>query len=276
MSKFLTPPVWYDSNGNLVEILTGGEMLPPGTIYTNSMAIGKDSSLAGSYAIAIGDHTNAYADNTIAIGDGASSYAPGCIAIGAGATVAPGEGTIGSIAIGKGSHVCGNGSIAIGEGITLGSDGSPLNYTIQIGAPDQTYSAQIGNGNGILKCRASEVAPIAYVINKKFDTQGKLSISYPDGFISKEHGIYGLVFSLSVSKEYEFVPVIYDGGTNSSTGSAYFNLSHGISENTKTIIYGSILWGRTSITIHLDPLVTPDQTTMPAHLLYIVYLGSFQ
>lgn len=162
MSKFLTPPVWYDSNGNLVEILTGGATLPPGTIYTNSMAIGKDSSLAGSYAIAIGDHTNAYADNTIAIGDGASSYAPGCIAIGARATVAPGEGTIGSIAIGKGSHVCGNGSIAIGEGITLGTDGNPLNYTIQIGAPDQTYSAQIGNGNGILKCICSKAQTTSF------------------------------------------------------------------------------------------------------------------
>ena len=273
MSKFLTPPVWYDSNGNLVEILTG-RALPEGTTYTGSMAIGKNSSVAGNYAIAIGDHTNAYADNTIAIGDGASSYAPGCIAIGARATVASGEGTIGSIAIGKRSNVYGDGNIAIGEGITLGTEESPLNYTIQIGTPDQTYSAQIGNGNGILKCRASEVAPISYKINKQFN-QGKLSISYPDGFIFKEHGIYGLVFTVGGNKGYQIVPVIFDG-TKSSVASTGFNLSFGISKNTKTIIYGNITWGDPSIVIDLDPLVTPDQTMILVYLQYIVYLGSFQ
>ena len=273
MSKFLTPPVWYDSNGNLVEILTGGA-LDTGTIYTNSMAIGKNSSVAGSYSIAIGDNTSAYDDNTIVIGYNASSYAPGCIAIGSRAAVYPDQGTIGSIAIGKGSHVYGDGSIAIGEGINLGSDTNPLNYTIQIGAPDQTYSAQIGNGNGILKCRASEVAPIAYKINQKFN-QGTLSISYPDGFIFKEHGIYGLVFTLTENNEYQIVPVIFNG-TKANAIFTDFNLSYGISENTKTIIYGRITWGHPSIILRLDPLVIPGQTTLSPYLQYIVYLGSFQ
>lgn len=273
MSKFLTPPVWYDSNGNLVEILTGGA-LNTGTTYTNSMAIGKNSSVAGNYSTAVGDHTNAYADNTIAIGCSAGSYAPGCIAIGSSATAAPDKGTIGSIAIGKGTLVCGDGSIAIGEGINLGSDTNPINYTIQIGAPDQTYSAQIGNGNGILKCRASEVAPISYKIDKQF-YQDKLSISYPDGFIFKEHGIYGLVFTVGVKQGYQIVPVIFDG-TKSSIASTDFNLSFGISENKKTIIYGNITWGDPSIIIGLDPLVTPDQTKIGVWLRYIVYLGSFQ
>ena len=272
MSKFLTPPVWYDSNGNLVEILTGGA-LNTGTTYTNSMAIGKNSSVAGNYSTAVGDHTNAYADNTIAIGCSAGSYAPGCIAIGSSATAAPDKGTIGSIAIGKRSKVCGDGSIAIGEGIELGSDETPLNYTIQIGAPDQTYSAQIGNGNGILKCRASEVAPIAYEIRQTFDTQGKLSISYPDGFIFKGHGIYGLVFILSTG--YQIVPVIYNR-KEFVNNVAYFNLSYGVSKDTQTIIYGNIIWGDSSIAISLDPLVQPDQTTIPVFLQYIVYLGSFQ
>ena len=37
MSKFLTPPVWYDGNGNLVEILEG-------TSGSNSVGIGKGAN----------------------------------------------------------------------------------------------------------------------------------------------------------------------------------------------------------------------------------------
>lgn len=77
MSTFLTPPVWYDKNGNLNEMLTGNA----GT--HNDIAIGS-SAAAGGGGIAIGGDA---IDGGVAIGSGATSWGPGCIAIGDGASV---------------------------------------------------------------------------------------------------------------------------------------------------------------------------------------------
>ena len=170
MSKFLTPPVWHDSNGNLVEILTGEVADYGGTErLTGSMAIGNGAYVGGGYSVAVGDSAIIYDEKTTAIGYNVVSRGNGNIVIGCkaesvsdsgnGENIAIGQNNgvygDGNIAIGKNSKVYGAGSIAIGSGITLGTDESPLNYTIQIGSSDKTYSAQIGNGlNTTLKCTA--------------------------------------------------------------------------------------------------------------------------
>ena len=169
MSKFLTPPVWYDSNGNLVEILTGKIEYYGATRLTGSMAIGKDAYVGGNNSVAVGDSTIIHDEKTTAIGHNAVSRGNGNIVIGYQAESVSGSGKggnvaigeqgkaygDGSIAIGQNTVIFGNGSIAIGSGITLGTDESHVSDTIQIGAPDKTYSAQIGNGlNTTLKCTA--------------------------------------------------------------------------------------------------------------------------
>lgn len=182
MSKFLTPPVWYDENGNLVEILTGKIADYGATAVTGSMAIGKDAHVGGNYSVAVGSSTIIYDVNTTAIGYNAVSrgngnivigyqaesvsdsgngeniaigqnnavYGDGSIAIGSGIKVyGYGSKVYGneSIAIGSGNKVYGNGSIAIGSGITLGTDETPVSNTIQIGATGKPYTFQVGNRN---------------------------------------------------------------------------------------------------------------------------------
>lgn len=146
MSKFLTPPVYYDSNGNLVEILKGEVAVLPGTTFTNSIAIGNGSIVTGSCSIAIGESAHTYNNNTIAIGYNSQSPAQGSIAIGSN-TIAysSNETGKGSIAIGMNSIVYGEGSIAIGSGITIGAQGNYLDYTVQIGFSDKTYTFKVGD-----------------------------------------------------------------------------------------------------------------------------------
>ena len=161
MSKFLTPPVWYDSEGNLVEILTGHIVSYDGTVsYTGSMAIGKGASVEGNYSVAVGESTSIYNGSTTAIGYNTVSRGNGNIVIGYKAesyyvsnqnsgNIAIGEDSSviggGSIAIGRNNKVIGNESIAIGSGITFGTVENPVNYTIQIGAPDKPYTFKVGN-----------------------------------------------------------------------------------------------------------------------------------
>ena len=164
MSKFLTPPVWYDSKGNLVEILTG-EVADYGATeterVTGSMAVGKGAYAGESYSVAVGNDATIYDSNTIAIGWHAGSSGNGNIVIG---YLAHSEdfsdsesenSRSGSIVIGKNSTVYGDGSIAIGSGITLGTIKNPVSNIIQIGSSNVTYSAQIGDGNSTLECICS-------------------------------------------------------------------------------------------------------------------------
>ena len=187
MPKFSTPPMWYDKNGNLNEMLTGSVGTDPEVAITNSMAIGKDSIVAGNRSVAIGEGAGSYGSDAVAIGCGSQTTSPGSIAIGSN-TVAAHDNSYnsrGSIAIGNNSQVVGDGSIVIGSGIMVGDEEGPINDTIQIGSFDKTYSAQIGNGNGVLKCKASEVVLTPYEINQIFSS-GNLSISYTSGFILKK------------------------------------------------------------------------------------------
>ena len=110
MSKFLTPPVWYDQNGNLNEMLTGNAK------SSGDIAIGSGSTANGG-GIAIGGSVSG---GGIAIGGGTSG---GGIAIGGGATAT------GGIAIGRGATAAGN--------------------QIQLGNNDTRCTLNVGDGNGV-------------------------------------------------------------------------------------------------------------------------------
>ena len=166
MSTFLTPPVWYDKNGNLIEMLTGksvdnssvvigssaktedvvtdsiviygyvtGDLAKPAD---NAIVIGKAASVSASGAIAIGGGNSVVADGAIAIGHNAGAGVSGAVAIGDGA-----------IAIGRNAGARASGAIAIGDGASATSPN-----TIQLGKSDTKYTLQVGNGTGTSKIGA--------------------------------------------------------------------------------------------------------------------------
>lgn len=146
MSKFLTPPVWYDKNGNLNNMLTGeasgnGVAVGPVTTATSKgVAVGYN---AGAYneGVAVGTYStadngiavgyNADADNGIAIGPHAAAYSNG-IAVG-------GSAAEGGIAIG---------GEAAGNGIAIG--GTAAANKVQLGSTGVAYDLTVGNGSGTL------------------------------------------------------------------------------------------------------------------------------
>ena len=142
MSKFLTPPVWYDGRGNLVEIL-------------------KEISVSDS--VAMGEGANA-SNESVAIGAGCQSGGGG-VAIGFNAIASNNSVVVGcsSSSGHQGDIILGNNSLTTGTdqgtagNIIIGNNISLENTynTIQIGSSDKTYSAQIGDGNSTLKCICS-------------------------------------------------------------------------------------------------------------------------
>lgn len=123
MSKFLTPPVWYDSVGTLNEMLTGT------SIEEDNIVIGKDSS----------SDVNVF--NSIVIGGKATggSGSSGQISIG-GETSASN-----TIAIGPSTVASAANSIVIGAGAT-----ATTQNTIQFGNNNTAYTLNIGNGSGVI------------------------------------------------------------------------------------------------------------------------------
>ena len=135
MSKFLTPPVWYDKNGNLNEMLTGNA----GT--SHDIAIGS-SAEAGGGGIAIGGNA---IDGGVAIGSGTTSWGPGCIAIGDGAsTSAPTTIQLGNNNAAYTLNV-GNGTGTI-NGVRLSANDG----VIQLGSNTTSYTLNVGNGDGTI------------------------------------------------------------------------------------------------------------------------------
>lgn len=136
MSKFLTPPVWYDKNGNLNEMLTGN------TGTSNDIAIGSSATATGG-GIAIGGSASnggiairgsVGRGGGIAIGGNASD---GGMAIGVGASANEENG----IAIGRYATAGASGCIAIG----YDADASTPN-TIQLGDNATAYTLNVGDG----------------------------------------------------------------------------------------------------------------------------------
>lgn len=149
MSKFLTPPVWYDKTGNKIDILNNETYAATGPDNT---AIGT-SAIAGSEgvsygAVAVGCQAHAIGPNSIAIGsydrtNGGSprnveALASGSIAIGGGAK-ANADSTDG-IAIGRGAT-------SSQSGIAIGAGASATANQIQLGNNNTAYTLNIGNGN---------------------------------------------------------------------------------------------------------------------------------
>lgn len=163
MSKFLTPPVWYDKNGNLNEMLTGesveegnvviGPGAEAGANVFNSVvifgsAVGTQSAPTANAMIA-GVGASASGTGAVAIGSGAQALTRGAISIGLSAQATQIDG----IAIGRDANA--NGGIAIGPGATTSGE-----INIQLGNNNTAYDLQIGNGrstiSGILKTRKFE------------------------------------------------------------------------------------------------------------------------
>ena len=149
MSKFLTPPVWYDKTGNKIDILnneTYAATGPENTAIGISAIAGRPSSEGISFgAVAVGSQAQAKAPLSIAVGSynddnfqTVQALAIGSIAIGAGAK-ANTDSTDG-IAIGS-VATSGQGGIAIGAGA------SATGNQIQLGNNNTAYTLNIGNGN---------------------------------------------------------------------------------------------------------------------------------
>ena len=136
MSKFLTPPVWYDKNGNLNDMLTG---------------------VASSYGVAVGSNADAIMGG-VAVGYNASVDQEG-VAVGMNATAKDYGIAIGSnvtsdgygIAIGGNATGAGIaiGATATGNGIAIGGTAAANN--VQLGNTDTTYDLTVGSGSGTLK-----------------------------------------------------------------------------------------------------------------------------
>lgn len=166
MSTFLTPPVWYDKNGNLVEMLSGAALpAGEGNPLTN-LAIGKNSVAGTSngspshYGTAVGYNAKA---NNYSIALGGETLATSGIAIGYQASVIGSgvgiAGTVDGSGIGIRGSVTGNGigiegrvtgsGIGIGGNATgggIGIGGDAAAGKIQLGSSTQTYELTVGNG----------------------------------------------------------------------------------------------------------------------------------
>ena len=145
MSKFLTPPVWYDKNGSEINIFnnTTYSGTPENTAIGTSAIAGSEGGGYGS-AVAVGSQAQAKASLSIAIGSynddnfqTVQALATGSIAIGAGAK-ANADSTDG-IAIGS-RTTSGQGGIAIGGGAHANAN------QIQLGNNNTAYTLSIGNG----------------------------------------------------------------------------------------------------------------------------------
>lgn len=135
MSKFLTPPVWYDKNGeenqSLVNAANGGVSGPTNIAFGLDAKSGTDND--SHSCIAIGYQATATGRNAIAIGSYDSDAHP--VGLDAG-TRATGSGTI----------VIGGGASATGGGIAIGDGASAAANQIQLGNNNIAYTLNIGNG----------------------------------------------------------------------------------------------------------------------------------
>ena len=163
MSKFLTPPMWYDKNGKLNEMLTGTAMPGEEGHPLTNLSIGQ-YSVAGdtdgtpsNFGTAVGYGAKASGSSTVL---GAESSAKNGIAIGSLVKVTGGIGIGGDVTnggIGIGGDVTNSGinkaGIGIGGNVTgngIGIGGDATANQIQLGNPNVVYDLKIGTGNGVV------------------------------------------------------------------------------------------------------------------------------
>ena len=181
MSKFLTPPVWYDSEGNLAEILTGiskdgGVGMGEGTnAGSGAVVIGNDKSIKNiangqnrvwightsnknvakdeRKNVVIGLMTTGRTDNSGQWLDTLALESPSSVIIGgniSGGTPELSPIVTDSVFINtnvqfSGSQPSSDGFIVIGAG-TFNPDNKRVHY-VQIGSTDQSYTFAVGNRN---------------------------------------------------------------------------------------------------------------------------------
>lgn len=165
MSKLLTPPVWYNENGNLVTApesstdVTGLAIGHNATASNGSTAIGISAgSETNSSCVVVGASAKASGINSVVIGAGAHNTSGNNVVIGtssytdgdgvSGSTNSSGSVVVGynsnvngwkSVVIGSDCSLYGNGSICIGYGIKIGATGRPVDGRIQIGDTTLSY-----------------------------------------------------------------------------------------------------------------------------------------
>ena len=179
MSKFLTPPIWYDKNGNLNEMLTGS------AATSNDIAIGS-SATAGGGGIAIDGSAET---GGIAIGGDSSAHA--------------------GIAIGPYAHASTSASTAIGRyasagaprTIAIGADAmANTSNTIQLGSNSVAYTLQVGNGRMSLNVGST--------------AEGNWVSATSDGI---SQGLYLVKYGTYVNTVYLMAPIAFTNPFDSST-----------------------------------------------------------
>lgn len=244
MSKFLTPPVWYDKNGSEINIfnnttypgvventaigtsaIAGGE----GVSYGSAVAVGSQAQAKASLSIAIGSYND---DNFQTV----QALANGSIAIGGGAK-ANADSTDG-IAIGS-RATSGQGGIAIGAGASATAN------QIQLGNPNLRYDLKIGNGiNGTVNgvdfssvfktVGAVKMASEAFTIYNKTSTENESNVV---NFSGLEHtGKYLIVIRYAFQTK--------GGLTREPEGSAFIIINQNYPKDTVT--YGGLSAGYTN------------------------------
>ena len=168
MSKFLTPPNWYDQNGSEINIFNN-------TTYTTTTTTGPENTAIGTSAIAGRPSSEGVSFGAVAVGSQAQAKGPLSIAIGSydddslqtvralgsGSIVIGGgaranENAVGGIAIGKGATAINNDTIAIGSGAKAWASGciaigaaataDTTQNAIQLGDNSTAYTLNVGNG----------------------------------------------------------------------------------------------------------------------------------
>lgn len=237
MSKFLTPPVWYDKNGeenqSLVNAANAGVSGPTNIAFGLDAKSGTDND--SHSCIAIGYQATATGKNAIAIGSYDSDGQP--VGLDAG-TRATGSGTI----------VIGGGASATGGGIAIGDGASATANQIQLGNPNLRYDLKIGNGiNGTVNgvdfssvfktVGAVKMASEAFTIYNKTSTENESNVVKFSGL--EFTGKYLIVIRYAFKKQ-------TTGGliTHEPEGSAFIIINQNYQENTVT--YGGLSAGYTN------------------------------
>ena len=195
MSKFLTPPVWYDKNGNLNEMLTGN------AVTSSDIAIGSGTRANGD-GVAIKGST---------VGGGAAIN--GAVTLGGAAingTATDGGVAINGTAAGGGVAI-GSKTLAIRGGIAIGAEASANNNQIQLGKNDTAYTLNVGNGTGTINGVRLSVSDAVIQLGQD-DTAYTLNVGNGNGVTSGyiEKGIS----SLDNDPKHGFVDVSYSQGGN--------------------------------------------------------------
>ena len=180
MSKFLTPPVWYDGDGNLVEILAKAKSHEGTKGTLPGAGVGVNAN-AGNGSTAIG--TNASAPNfSVAIGCDAKDSTSGGVAVGAESMASGGY----SVSVGLGATASGGHSVAIGGAFIDQNDNSETPTTaagsavaIGCGASATAFGCiAIGAGTTSKKSNSSvQNQPGAIVIGQNSSVTGSNSIA---------------------------------------------------------------------------------------------------